>query len=280
MRTLVHLSDIHFGRVDWSTLKPLIAAVHHAEPDLVAVSGDLTQRARTLEFREARAFLDSLPNPQIVVPGNHDIPLHNLYARLVGKFDQYKTFISEDLEPFYIDDEIAVAGINTARPTTWKGGRINSEQLHRAHDRLCSADRGQLKVVVTHHPFELPEGMNATALVGRAHMAMNRLAECGADIFLAGHLHLGYTSHTARRYNIAGHSALVIQAGTATSTRGRGEANSFNIIRIDADDIAVERMHWQATAEVFRRASMEHFQRVNGIWVARGVPGIAGQGTV
>jgi 3',5'-cyclic AMP phosphodiesterase CpdA len=280
MRTLVHLSDIHFGHVDWETLKPLIAAVQHAKPDLVAVSGDLTQRARTVEFREARAFLDSLPQPQIVVPGNHDIPLHNLYARLVGRFDQYKTYISEDLEPFYFDDEIAVAGINTARPTTWKGGRINSEQLHRAHSRLCGADRGQLKVVVTHHPFELPEGMSSSALVGRAHMAMNRLAECGADIFLAGHLHLGYTSHTARRYNIAGHSALVIQAGTATSTRGRGEANSFNIIRIETDDIAVERMRWQAAAGVFRRASLEHFQRVDGIWVASSLSGVASQGTV
>jgi 3',5'-cyclic AMP phosphodiesterase CpdA len=266
MRTLVHLSDIHFGRVDWATLKPLIAAVNKAQPDLVAISGDLTQRARHTEFLEARAFLDVLPRPQIVVPGNHDIPLHNLYARLVGRFDKYQTYISKDLEPFFIDDEIAVAGINTARPTTWKGGRINSEQLRRAHDRLAGADRGQLRVVVTHHPFELPEGMRASALVGRAHMAMNRFAECGADLFLAGHLHLGYTAHTAARYNIAGHSALVVQAGTATSTRGRGEANSFNIIRIDTDDIAVERILWNASAELFRRASLEHFHRNEGIW--------------
>jgi predicted phosphodiesterase len=105
-------------------------------------------------------------------------------------------------------------------------------------------------------------------------MAMNRLAESGADIFLAGHLHLGYTAHTARRYNIAGHSALVVQAGTATSTRGRGEVNSFNIIRVDSSRIAVERMHWNAQKEVFRRASMEHFRRVEGIWAATSESGI------
>jgi 3',5'-cyclic AMP phosphodiesterase CpdA len=268
MRTLVHLSDIHFGRVDSATVKPLIAAVSRACPDVVAISGDLTQRARPAEFREARAFLDLLPQPQVVVPGNHDIPLHNLYARLVGGFDQYQTFISADLEPFYIDREIAVAGINTARPSAWKGGRINAEQLHRAHERLCSADCGQLKVVVTHHPFELPEGMRTSSLVGRAHMAMSRLAECGADLFLAGHLHLGYTAHTAERYNIAGHSALVVQAGTATSTRGRGEANSFNIIRIEALEIAVERAQWDPAAETFRTAGREHFRRNEGMWVA------------
>jgi 3',5'-cyclic AMP phosphodiesterase CpdA len=186
----------------------------------------------------------------------------------VGGFDQYRCYISEDLEPFFVDDEIAVAGINTARPSTWKGGRINAEQAHRAHDRLCAANCGQLKVVVTHHPFELPEGMGASALVGRAHMAMNRLAECGADLFLAGHLHLGYTAHTATRYNIAGHSALVVQAGTATSTRGRGEANSFNIIRVDTHEIVVERVHWDAQAEQFKRACLEHFRRSHGVWVA------------
>jgi 3',5'-cyclic AMP phosphodiesterase CpdA len=267
MRTLVHLSDIHFGRVDWATLKPLIAAVNKANPDLVAVSGDLTQRARRTEFLDARAFLDSLPQPQIVVPGNHDIPLHNLYARLVGRFDRYQAYISKDLEPFFIDDELAVAGINTARPTTWKGGRINAEQSRRAHDRLASADRGQLKVVVTHHPFELPAGMRTSSLVGRAHMAMNRFAECGADLFLAGHLHLGYTAHTAARYNIAGHSALVVQAGTATSTRGRGEANSFNIIRIDAEELKVERVEWNSAADLFKPASVEHFRRTQRIWV-------------
>jgi 3',5'-cyclic AMP phosphodiesterase CpdA len=268
MRTLVHLSDIHFGRVDHATLKPLVKAVVNAKPDLVAISGDLTQRARPAEFREARAFLESLPQPQIVVPGNHDIPLHNLYARLTGGFDQYKAFISDDLEPFYMDEEMAVAGINTARPTTWKGGRINAEQLHRAHERLCGATCGQLKVVVTHHPFELPDGMHASALVGRAHLAMNRLAECGADLFLAGHLHLGYTAHTAARYNIAGHSALVVQAGTATSTRGRGEANSFNIIRIQEEQIEVERVHWNAHDDLFHVAASEHFRRTQGIWVA------------
>ena len=268
MRILVHLSDIHFGRVDYLTLQPLIAAVHALNPDLVAISGDLTQRAKSSEFLEARTFLDALPKPQIVVPGNHDIPLHNLYARFVHRFDQYETYISRDLEPFFMDEEIAVVGINTARPNAWKGGRINAAQIQRTHERLCNAAGHRVKVVVTHHPFELPKGMPASALVGRAHKAMSRLADCGADLFLAGHLHLGYTAHTAERYEIAGHSALVVQAGTATSTRGRGEPNSFNVIRIASAEISVARHEWNAAVSAFEHAEIQQFRYHDDVWVA------------
>src|SRR6266850_7144789 len=115
MRTLVHLSDLHFGRVDERLIKPLIAAVTEINPDLVAVSGDLTQRARSAQFQEARQFLDALPQPQIVVPGNHDVPLYNVFSRFGRPLDKYRRYITEDMQPFYADDEIAVIGINTAR---------------------------------------------------------------------------------------------------------------------------------------------------------------------
>src|ERR1700738_1008684 len=190
MRTLVHLSDLHFGRVDPQIVAPLIKTVSEISPDLVAVSGDLTQRARTQQFLEARAFLDALPQPQIVVPGNHDVPLHNVFSRF--------------LQPFYADEEIVVVGVNTARSLTIKGGRINEEQVARIREKLCGSAEELVKMVVTHHPFDLPEGYSDRGLVGRAQMAMIELADCGADLFLAGHLHVGHTGHTANRYNIRG----------------------------------------------------------------------------
>lgn len=85
MRTLVHLSDIHFGRVDATIIEPLVALIAELKPDVVTISGDLTQRARSEQFQEARAFLDRLPNPQIVVPGNHDVPLYNVFARFFSR---------------------------------------------------------------------------------------------------------------------------------------------------------------------------------------------------
>lgn len=267
MRTLVHLSDLHFGRVNAALVDPLIETIARVRADLVAVSGDLTQRARSHQFQEARAFLDALPQPQIIVPGNHDVPLHNVFARFLQPLDKYRRYITDDLQPFFADEEIAVIGVNTARSLTIKGGRVNSEQLSSIRQKLCSVGEDVVKVVVTHHPFEVPEGYADSDVVGRAEMAMTGLAECGADLFLAGHLHVSHTGHTAKRYKIKGHSAVVVQAGTASSTRGRGEANSFNVIRIAHPDITVRRFVWQPASASFALSNPENFRRKSDGWV-------------
>jgi 3',5'-cyclic AMP phosphodiesterase CpdA len=265
MRTLVHLSDLHFGRVDYSVVEPLVATIGEIKPDVVVVSGDLTQRARSHEFKEAREFLDRLPSPQIIVPGNHDVPLHNAYARFFQALDKYKRYITDDLEPFHSDEEIAILGINTARSLTIKDGRINEEQIGAIRDRLCPFADEVTKIIVTHHPFDLPEGHN-DEVVGRAQMAMEAIAKCGADVLLAGHLHVSHTGHSSARYKIAGHSALIVSAGTATSTRGRGETNSFNVIRVKHPFINVERLSWQLERSAFAPSSTEHFKHTPDGW--------------
>jgi 3',5'-cyclic AMP phosphodiesterase CpdA len=266
MRTLVHISDVHFGRVDEKLIGPLIETINEAKPDLVAVSGDLTQRARSEQFRAARTFLDALPKPQIVVPGNHDVPLHNPFSRFLQPLDKYRRFITDDLRPSYVDDEIAVVGISTARSLTIKGGRVNKSQIEWMRGKLCVLADQITKIVVTHHPFDLPEGYDERDLVGRSRLAMDALAHCGADLFLAGHLHVSHTG-TAKRYKIHGHSALVVQAGTAASTRGRGEANSFNVIRIAHPQITVERLVWQPDQGRFVLATSERFHHTDEGWV-------------
>ncbi|HVF57801.1 MAG TPA: metallophosphoesterase family protein [Pyrinomonadaceae bacterium] len=266
MRKLVHLSDLHFGRIDEATVEPLQSAISEIAPHVVVVSGDLTQRARSEQFKEAREFLDALPLPQIIVPGNHDVPLYNVFARFAQPLDKYRRFITDDLEPFYADEEVAVLGVNTARSLTIKDGRINEGQVGRIRERMCAYADEVTKIVVTHHPFDLPEGHNERDLVGRAAMAIEALAKCGADLLLAGHLHLSHTGHTAKRYKTEGHSALVVQAGTATSTRGRGESNSFNIIRIQHPHINVERMVWRPESGAFTPASSETFKHTPDGW--------------
>ena len=266
MRKIVHLSDLHFGRVDEALIEPLVGAVVEAAPRLVVVSGDLTQRARESQFREARAFLDRLPRPQVVVPGNHDVPLYDVVSRFGKPLEKFRRLIADDTEPFYEDEEMVVAGVNTARSLTRKYGRVNYRQVSRLRERLCGYGDGVLKVVVTHHPFDLPPGHDEREIVGRARMAMEAFASCGADLLLAGHLHVGHTGHTAERYKIGGHSALFVQAGTATSTRTRSEVNSFNVIRLKHPHLQVERHTWHGDARAFRPGPAETFRRTPGGW--------------
>ena len=264
MRTLVHLSDLHFGRVDKQLLAPLAGAVRAAAPHLVVVSGDLTQRAKSAEFRDARRFLDTLPAPLLVVPGNHDVPLYNVFQRFFQPLDKYRRYIAPDVEPCFIDAELAVLGINTARSAVFKGGRINAAQIARVGSRFAALGREVTRIVVTHHPFDLPPGHDARAIVGRARLAMQAFADCGADILLAGHLHASHAGDTAARYDV---SALFIQAGTATSVRGRGEANSYNVLRIERGHVELEHCAW--TGSEFSLASRASFARSGAGWQRR-----------
>jgi len=266
MRTLVHLSDLHFGRVDQALLAPLRELVERIAADVVVISGDLTQRAKVEEFEQARAFLDSLPGPQIIVPGNHDISLYNVFRRFARPLSRYKRYITDNLEPVFIDDEIAVVGVNTARSLTIKDGRISHEQVAGLRERLAGLGSQVTRIVVTHHPFDLPEHFEKRDLVVRAPLAMEVFAETGVDILMAGHMHASHAGSTAARYQISEYAALVIQAGTATSTRGRGEVNSFNVVRVEAQKVEIDRYGWDVVGGKFALVSTEKFVQAGSIW--------------
>ncbi len=265
MRTIVHLSDIHMGRIDPALLLPLSAAIRRAAPDLVAVSGDFTQRARTSQFVAARRFLDSLERPLLVVPGNHDVPLWNVAARFVTPLGRYRRYIARNLEPVVEDDEMIVVGVNTARSWAWGEGRINTAQVDGIVKKLRTVPPAKLRIVVTHHPFDLPPGVGERRLLGRARMAMARLTAASADLFLAGHLHISHIGHSAERYRIEGHSALLVQAGTV-SMRGRGEQPSFNLLRVARPSIAISRLAWDSSTAAFLETAASRFRHSPAGW--------------
>lgn len=263
MRLLAHLSDLHFGRADPLVLRGLREELARLRPHLLVVSGDLTQRARIPEFQQARDFLDSMPGPQVVVPGNHDLSPFYSVARWRTPLARYMRYITPDLQPFYGDEEVAVIGINTARATTVKGGRINRLQVVRACERLSNAPPDAVRIIVTHHPFDLPLNGDG-AVVGRAGMAMSGFAGCGVDLFLSGHLHVSHTAATTTRYQISGYCALIVEAGTAVSSRVRGEFNSWNLLRVEPERIGVQRFTWNG--ERFNISGIEHYRRGPGGW--------------
>jgi 3',5'-cyclic AMP phosphodiesterase CpdA len=240
-------------------LKEALAA---AQPDVVAVSGDLTQRARDGEFAEAKAFLDGLPFQKIVVPGNHDIPLYNVLARWLTPLTAYKRHFGDD-EPLYVDEEIAVAGINTARSLTFQSGRINHRQIKTACTRFAGAGANTTRIVVTHHPFD---DAGDKSVVGRAKFAVTAFAQCGVDVIVSGHGHVAGAGDSTRRYSTAGRSMLLVHAGTATSARRRGECNSFNLIRIDRPRISIDRLTWDDAHARFARSHRDRFQLTSAGW--------------
>jgi 3',5'-cyclic AMP phosphodiesterase CpdA len=253
MRTLVHLSDLHFGRVDRVIADALLHRVRDTQPDVIAVSGDFTQRARRWQFRRARAFLDALPPPHVVVPGNHDVPLYDVAARFLDPLGGYRRFITPDLAPRYGDGEVLVLGVNTTRSFTIKNGIFRARDLERICDALRRTPSDVVKVIVAHHPFEVPD-------------AVETLTRAGADLFLTGHLHTSSAGHSAARYKCGGPSAVVVEAGTAISTRERGEANAFNVLRVDAKEISVERHVWDGALGAFVVADVQRFTRGPDGW--------------
>ena len=167
-----------------------------------------------------------------------------------------------------MDDEVVMIGLNSARALIMGGrGRLNMQQIDAAVERLRHVSPAPVKVIVTHHPFDLPEGFRPEHLVGRAPIAMQRFAAAGADVFLAGHLHVSHVSHSADRYDIDGHSALVVQAGTL-STRGRGELNTFNVLRISRPEMTIERYSWEAGGQTFDQSFAGTFRHTAEGWTA------------
>jgi 3',5'-cyclic AMP phosphodiesterase CpdA len=187
--------------------------------------------------------------------------------RFVNPLDNYKRYITDDLQPFFKDEEIAIAGVNTARSLTIKGGRISAKQVAVVRSRMAGLVDALLKIVVTHHPFDVPEGVDEDDIVGHAEEAMPLIAESGADVFLSGHLHVSHIGHSARRYRLEnGRSALIVQAGTAASTRERGEENSFNLLEWERPVLTVRRFQCSISSEGFHLATDEQFTQTRVGW--------------
>ena len=259
MRTIVHLSDLHFGRVDPIIPPVLAAAVWAAKPDLVVISGDFTQRAKVREFEDAARFLKELPGPRLLIPGNHDVPLYDVARRWLAPLNRYLRHITSDLAPVYADTEMVVMGINTARALTFKNGRINMAQIAMVEERFAILPPEVTRIVVTHHPFDDGGGMET--VLGREAQAAGRFARAGVDMVLSGHRHVSRVNTLVERHPSPRGGFLLIEAGTATSTRGRGETNAFNIIRLSTAEVAVTPMLWNRGRACFEPGPASRHRR-------------------
>lgn len=257
MSVLLQISDTHFGTEQAPVVEALVAFAARERPDLVVLSGDITQRARGRQFRAARAFVDRLGAPFVAIPGNHDIPLFDLATRLVRPYAHYRAAFGDDLEPVHVSPELVVVCVNTTRWYRHTDGEVSAQQIERVKQRLANASPRQLRIVVVHQPVAvLRAGDEHDRLHGHAD-ALRGWAAAGADIVLGGHIHLPYVLPLAG----LARPLWVVQAGTAVSSRVReGAPNSFNVLRWGtgavADRCAIERWDYAAGSRSFARAAV------------------------
>lgn len=265
MRRLLHISDIHFGRPHLSELSDAILAfVEERRPDLVVVSGDLTQRAKPREFRQARAFVDRLSAPTICVPGNHDVPMYRFWERVFSPYGAYRKHFAEDMEPLFRDDELYVVGINTAFGWTIDSGRITRRQLERLAMQFEQAPDDLLKIVVAHHHLVPPRRFGTQKVTRRAAEAVDLFSEAGVDLILSGHLHQSFIANTEEFYPKERPPVVILHSGTTTSNRGRGSEKDKNTcywIELGRELIKVSLLRWEPSLGRFAERSRHFYPR-------------------
>lgn len=264
MTRIVHLSDLHFGDVKEALVQPLFRAVKEARPELVVVSGDLVQRARDSQFARARAFLDALRLPWISVPGNHDIPLLNLFQRFIRPFAAYQRGINTDLQPDLSLGKLRFFGVNSVDPFSWRRGVARPRDIDRVCMQMRHGPKDVTNILIFHHPLEEPPGFEKGETRG-ADEALAALSEAGLHVVLSGHLH---------HWNPAPgvdftHSRPILQVQTPTALSGRAGEDHHGFAVLDFDGPVLRLTPWfpDAAESQFRPAETLLYSRETGPWL-------------
>ncbi|MEO8274811.1 MAG: metallophosphoesterase family protein [Thermoanaerobaculia bacterium] len=262
LRTLLHLSDVHFGPKHVpETAAGVIDLAAARRPSLVVISGDLTLRAKPAQFRAAREFAAELERiaPVLAVPGNHDVPLYRAWERLFTPYGAWRRHFRQELEPVFQDDELLVAGVNSAQAFAVKGGRIRRRRLAEVDQLLASAPPKLFRVVVVHHHLSRPPGVECEHPSWRSGEAIERWKRAGVDLVLSGHLH-----RTLELRPAGDEGFLELHTGTTGSSRGRGPErgrNSLHWIEVGSASFRVERHFWNGAAGRFEADREQRFER-------------------
>jgi 3',5'-cyclic AMP phosphodiesterase CpdA len=267
MTLLLQVSDPHFGTEQPAVAAALRTLVHERRPQVLLLSGDITQRATAAQFAAARAYVDSLDVPVcLAVPGNHDIPLFDLASRLLRPYARYARAFGTELEPQFENADLLLLALNTTRRWRHVDGEISAAQIERVARRFEAAAAQQWRVVVVHQPIAVPTAAEAHDLLHGHQAALRRWATAGADLVVGGHIHLPYVlALPALRPSPP---LWVVQAGTAISRRVRaGVGNSVNLIELQgrpARSGRVERWDHDSATQRFERVAVHALEAAHG----------------
>ena len=262
MTKIVHISDLHFGTEDSKIVNYFIDDMSDIKPNVVVVSGDLTQRAKTNEYIKAKDFLGRLEYQKVVIPGNHDIPLYQIWNRILNPFKKFDKYFDIS-DRYYSDNAIEIIGLNSVQNLRWKSGKLSLEQLESGVSEFKKSGKNTVRILVVHHNlFHISSKRDAVKLF-KTKPIHRWLMQNKIDLVLFGHDHKSMIQPILfDDDNIF--DFILVQAGTATSNRTRGYSNSFNIIEISDDKCEIKIKEYKH--QKFGIISDRQFVKISAGW--------------
>ncbi len=251
-KLILHISDLHFGKINSNVLNSLLTLINTQKVNCVVVTGDLTQRARSHQFLAALEFLKKVEAPVLSVPGNHDVPLYNLIQRFFSPFRKYNKYIKPFSTSIYKDDDMIIAGITTNNIYSIKEGKISKKGIQVLEEIFTKDAPQPIRIIACHHPvFKNTNNLNIKKLQDRA-LTLN------PHMILSGHDHqssVEFIDLENKKF------PLLVNAGTATSSRTRKEANSVNLIEINFPEFIIKNYIFEESK--FELKNTEKFEMKN-----------------
>lgn len=220
---LLQISDLHFGTEVEQVLTSLRQSIQDLKPSLVVVTGDITQRATQVQFQKAKSFLDSLSQfPILCCPGNHDIPLFNVFSRFLKPYQNYRKILKTQTEGFFSHPEVEVLVLNSTSRFRHIDGALESRYLK---DQLKSfTNQPTWKVVALHHPLDCKQKIDEKNILLNSNEVMEEFAASGVHLVISGHIHDPFFTTSAYRYPSLRKRIHLSVCGTSASHRIRRNA--------------------------------------------------------
>lgn len=269
MPKILHISDLHFGAPyvpeAGEALQRIVPALG---PDVIVVSGDLSQRAKRSEFEQARRFLARLPElPMLVIPGNHDVPLWRIKERLFSPHKIYCDVITPNLNPVLSHKQVVLVGLDSTSPRrSISNGRIDPDQLQHCKRIFEKLPPDAVRIVVAHHHFAPGPDYLRDWTMPKARRAIDCFVDQGVEMILGGHLHRSYIGNSLDFFpgNHRDRGIIIVQCGTTTSSRGRGRErneNTFNLVEVGPKTLSVTHYMYFEKRREFAPLSRHLFPR-------------------